>query len=256
MCTVRYRAYGAPSEQPARARGRLTFARIWVDPAAYRRPVTQPRGDHIDRLTEIGTAVDPRGHPCRARRRRVACAMGVDDAGLADSPGSGRAPARRVAGREFQRQAGGAALRQRLHRRGLSQRAAGTGEGSRRGFARQLPARALHQQPRERVGAGRLSGGRAGRQGRPQATTAACGGALRRCGEAGQAAGCDSDLLQRRPEKPASRPSPLRRPQRARQRGRQATAPAQQTPPPAAAPEPPAPAAPPEPPKPQWDIFD
>ncbi len=55
---------------------------------------------------------------------------------------------------------------------------------------------------------------------------------------------------------PAAKPAPAVR----AQRGRQAIAPAQQTPPPAVtpapAPEPPAPAVPPEPPKPQWDIFD
>jgi hypothetical protein len=108
--------------------------------------------------------------------------MGLDHAGVSGPPGSGarfNAPAGRVARRELQRrQASGPAFRQRLHRCGLSQRAAGTGERSRGGLARELPARALHQQPRECVGACHVSCWRARRrQGRPQAAAAAGGGA-------------------------------------------------------------------------------
>ena len=188
--------------------------------------------------------------------------MGMDHSGLASAAGSGarfNAPAGCVARRELQRrQAGGAAFRQRLHRGGLSQRAAGTGERSRGGLARELPARALHQQPRECVGACRVSCWRAGRrQGRPQAATAAGGDADGRKTGGAQAPGGHSGGTIRRNRRTGSQAC-ARRAGSARPPSHCAgtTNPAAGGDTGASTRAAPAPAVPPEPPKPQWDIFD
>ena len=109
--------------------------------------------------------------------------------------GAGRtAAARHLAGREFQRQAAGPAVCLRLHRRGLPQGPAGARPRPVSGQPRELPARALHQQPRKRRGAGRLSfedPERAGaaaeprtpRSGKPAATATAPASALPNWGE-------------------------------------------------------------------------
>ena len=75
------------------------------------------------------------------------------------------------------RQAGGAAVRQRLHRCRLPQGFSGAQQGSRSVLAREFPVRALHHQPRERGRACGLSGRRARRhrQDRSQAAREAGG---------------------------------------------------------------------------------
>ena len=73
--------------------------------------------------------------------------------GAAAKPG----PQGESQGREFQRQAGAAAVCLRLHRRGLPQGSARPGQGPEPGQPRGISARALHQQPRERGGHRQLS---------------------------------------------------------------------------------------------------
>ena len=83
-----------PSERLARARERLTFARIWAKTRRRAVGLVPGRGEiTLIRLKKIGAATDPRGHPCWACRRRVARAMGMDHSGLASAAGPGPASA-------------------------------------------------------------------------------------------------------------------------------------------------------------------
>ena len=194
-------------------------------------------------LRKLALQSDPRGHSCRARRRRVACAMGVDDAGLADAPGSGRA--RRPQARR------GARISAPSRRRSCSPaiapaRAATKGRRDWRRIAAQVrsPASCASTTPtaaRARRRLPHICVGVPARQGRPASNKPA---AVRRRAPTMQrsraeAAGCDSACCEAsRPEKPASRRKPRSGARGAqRQRGRQATAPAPQA----------APAAPPAP---------
>ena len=118
-----------------------------------------------------------------------------------------------------------AAVRHRLHRRRLPQGAAGPGQEPWPVRARQLPARALHQQPRERGGAGRLSAADAGPAPPRRATAHA---AKPRGGGGAADAPCGSVRIEGCPAARHVKPAPSMRRNRAHRRtpaGRRRAAP-------------------------------
>ena len=197
----------------------LAAASLSRDRATRRRTVglLPSRGEiTLIRLTEIGTAVDPRGHSCRARRHRVACAMGVDDAGLADSPRlrpRPRPPRRgaRISAPSRRRSSSPAIAPARAvtkGRRDWQRIAARVRSPASCASTTPTAARARRRWPPIwwacRAPGPTPSNNRRVRRRAPTMRRSRASRRLR------------FHLLQRRPEKPASRPSPLRRPQRAR----------------------------------------
>ena len=136
----------------------LTFARLWVKQRI--RMVARAQGAGREVWLPVIRASDRGGRLGAVRQRWLPCS----------AFGALRRPARRAttpahlgAGRELQRQARARAVCGRLHRRRLPQGAAGPCQEPEPVRPRELPARALHQQPRKRGGALQLSAEASGR---------------------------------------------------------------------------------------------
>jgi hypothetical protein len=142
-------------------RNGLTFARIWVM-TGVAPPVWRPSDERA--LVRAGRS-RVRLEAFGAVAVRLWASAGVGAGGGAGAgtvapatikrppgggSGTGPTPTGHEPRRKFQRQAAGPAVCQRLHRQRLPPRAAGAGQGSWPVRARELPARALHQQSRKR----------------------------------------------------------------------------------------------------------